>query len=160
MKIKCNKIRICLLCLLACQSSWSAEDFGRLFTTPNQRQQLDELRKTQTDFNIEVQDDELNIEQSPVVEAAATGELRLKGLVYRTDGKNTAWINDSNSYEGDLATQYLRISEEGVAADQVIIEMGGEAGEKLPLRVGQSFNPNDKTVRDLVPERPDMPAPK
>ena len=149
MNINRNRNCICLLGLLLSQSSWSAEDFGRIFTTPNQRQQLDELRKTQTDIKIEVQDEELAIEQNPIVEAAASGELRLKGLVYRNDGKNTAWINDSNSYEGDLSSQYTGVNEDSVAADEVVIEMGGADSGKLSLKVGQSFNPVTMEIRDI-----------
>ena len=152
MKINCNRNFICLLVLLLCQSSWSAEDFGRLFSTPNQRQQLDELRKNQTDIKIEVTDAELAVDQNPIVETAATGELRLKGLVYRNDGKNTAWINDSNSYEGDLSSQYTGVNEDSVDADEVVIEMGGADSGKLSLKVGESFNPADGSVRDLIQE--------
>ena len=160
MKINCNRNFICLLVLLLCQSSWPAEDFGRLFSTPNQRQQLDELRKNQTDIKIEVTDAELAVDQNPIVETAATGELRLKGLVYRNDGKNTAWINDSNSYEGDLSSQYTGVNEDSVAADEVVIELGGADSGKLSLKVGQSFNPDDKSVHDLLPETrgPEKPA--
>ena len=157
---KHNKYLISLLGLLLCQSAWSAEDFGRLFTTPNQREQLDELRKTQTNIKIEVTDAELAVEQNPVAEAATSGELQLKGLVYRHDGKNTAWINDSNSYEGDLTSEFTRVNEDSVAADQVVIETGGEGSGKLSLRVGQSFNTGDKSVHDLLPETrgPEKPA--
>ena len=162
MALKNHFVFISLLSLCLSQNTSAAEEFGRLFLTPSQRLQLDELRKSQANTKIEVQDAELNIDQKPVVEATAAGELRLRGLVYRNDGKNTAWINDSNSYEGDLTSQYTNVHEDSVAADQVVIEMGGAENVKLPLKVGQSFNPGDKSVHDLLPAagHPDKPVPK
>lgn len=140
----------CLVVVALYHNPLSAEEFGRLFTTPAQRQQLDELRKSQADIKVEVLSEELTIEQDQVTESAGTGELVLRGLVYRSDGKNTAWVNDSNSYEGDLSAQYARVLEERVAAGQVVIEIGGADGGQLSLKVGQSFNPGDGTIRDLA----------
>jgi len=138
--------------MLLCSGAWSAEDFGRLFTTPGQRQQLDELRRTQTDIKVDVQDTELAIDKGPAVQKNDTGELRLKGLVHRNNGKNTAWVNESNSYEGDLASEYTSVKEDSIANDKVTIEIGGRDSKNLPLKVGQSFNPSDGMVHDLIPD--------
>ena len=147
-----RKCQYLFIGMLFCSCAWAAGDFGRLFTTPGQRQQLDELRRTQTDIKIDVQDTELAIDKGPVVQKNDTGELRLKGLVHRHDGKNTAWVNESNSYEGDLASEYTSVKEGSIATDKVTIEIGGAENRNLPLKVGQSFNPSDGSVHDLLPE--------
>jgi hypothetical protein len=142
-----------MLALLSVAPAWSAEEFGRLFTTPGQREQLDELRRTQTDISVDIRDEELTVDQVQAVETVTPGELRLRGLVHRKDGKNTAWINDSNSYEGGIAADFTRVKENAVTGTQVVIEMGGEGGRDVSLKVGQSFNPGDGSVLDLGSDR-------
>ncbi len=79
------------LLLFVCTTPYptTAEELGRLFFTPERRQQLDHQRQ----FNIE--------ERS---EAADDPTLTINGIVLRSSGKNTTWINgiarESQQYDG------------------------------------------------------------
>lgn len=141
----------CAVVLLLCHNFVYAQDFGRLFTTPRQRQQLDELRKARAgDIVIDIKDEEMDIDEETTIEENNTGDIVIKGLVHRSDGKNTAWINESNSYEGDLSSQYTGIIENRISRDRVEVEMTGEDGKNLSLKVGQSYNPFTRDIRDIT----------
>ena len=63
--------------LLGCASSAAGADLGRLFFTPQQRQDLDRRRQA-------------NIQESAVT---VNSSLTVNGQVSRSRGKNTVWIN-------------------------------------------------------------------
>jgi len=63
--------------LLGLASSAAAADLGRLFFTPQQRQDLDRRRQA-------------NIQESAVT---VNNSLTVNGQVSRSHGKNTVWIN-------------------------------------------------------------------
>jgi hypothetical protein len=65
------------LILLSFASSAAAADLGRLFFTPQQRQDLDRRRQA-------------NIQESAVT---VNSSLTANGQVSRSHGKNTVWIN-------------------------------------------------------------------
>lgn len=140
---------ILFLALAAANGPVDALDFGRLFTTPAQRESLDELRRTQPDVVIEVSNDELEVDQGPSEQVVRRDQLRVKGLVYRSDGKNSVWINESNSYEGDLASDYTSVEGNRIYKDRVELRLPGE-NRPLSLKVGQSFDPESKQVSDVT----------
>ena len=138
-----------ILVLSATPAVVQAVDFGRLFTTPSQRQQLDELRRTQPAVVVEVSSDELEVDQGPARQDVEQDKLKIKGLVYRSDGKSTVWINESNSYEGDLSSDYTHVDSGRIHRDGVDISL---PGEQLPLsmKVGQSLDPKTLQLSDVT----------
>ena len=38
------------------------------------------------------------------------GGITVNGLVYRKGGKSTAWINNANTFEGNLGNQYIQVN--------------------------------------------------
>ncbi len=126
-----------------------ADELGRLFTTPEERNMLEKLRHEEP---MEVKPVEIFIEE-PVVEEEEVkpdiGGITINGLVYRKGGKSTAWINNSNTYEGDLSNQYLRISTENIEPENVQIEIP-ESVTKITLKVGETYDPNADKVTDLT----------
>ena len=67
---------LAIVCAMPCATT--AEELGRLFFTPERRQQLDHQRQ----FNIE--------ERSKVPEDPT---LTINGVVTRSSGKRTVWVN-------------------------------------------------------------------
>lgn len=129
----------------------AAEDFGRFFTTPMQRQYLDQLKTRGAPLVIKV-DDDLNIgekktEQKEVVNDALT----IKGLVYRKDGKSMAWLNDSNTYEGDVAWEYAGVKEDKITPSSVQIRVGNKK-EDISMKVGEKYEPATENVKDIIEE--------
>jgi hypothetical protein len=127
-----------------------ADNLGRIFTSADERIKLERIRHTkEKPKNIEVVNIEniiepLEVEKEIVVRDAIT----LKGLVHRVDGKNTAWINDSNTFEGDLESQFIQVPGNKIETDQVTIIMPDDS-TNVELKVGEVFIP-EPIERDIV----------
>jgi hypothetical protein len=99
-----------------------ADELGRLFFTPQQRQELDRRRQ-------------LNVQES----AAATVEstVTVNGHVSRSSGKTTTWINGAPQYD----THRTR--------DPASVTVGGSEGEPpVDLRIGQTLDKTRGEVKD------------
>jgi len=97
-----------------------AQDLGRLFFTPQERQELDRRRASSV------------VEQdAPTVESLVT----VNGQVTRSSGKTTTWINgvahDDTYRSRDPA--------------QVAVERGGA---RVPVKVGETLDRSRGTVTD------------
>jgi len=109
---------ILLLALLAAvlraPLAGAAEDLGRLFLTPQQRQDLDRRRAA-------------NIQETAAVIQEST--LTLQGQVSRSSGKTTTWVNRVPQHDTYSNSDPTR------ATIQT-----GEDGTKVELKVGQTFD--------------------
>lgn len=132
-------------------STANAEDFGRFFTTPTQRQYLDQLKTRGAPIIVKVEDDlktgEDKLEKKEVVNDALT----VKGLVYRKNGKSAAWLNDSNTFEGDVAWEYAGVKEEKITSSKVDIRVG-DRNKDISMKVGQKYEPATESVKDIIEE--------
>jgi hypothetical protein len=123
-----------------------AEDsLGRLFFTPDQRAALEELRYQKP---VVVKIPEIIFEEEPVVETEKPniGNIEVNGLVYRSNGKSTAWVNRVNSYDGNLSNEYLQIDAGNIKPDDVEIVMPIN-DTKINLKAGESFDPEAGEVK-------------
>jgi len=130
----------------------ASDDFGRLFMTPEERKKLQTLRNAKPQVKVEeapeifVEDIDENageIEQ-PDIEG-----ITLNGLVYRKGGKSTVWLNGTNSYEGNLASEYFRINAGDIDGEKVSVTVP-DVGLEFDLKVGQTYEPNDGRLLDIV----------
>ncbi len=152
---------ILLLCGLVTSSNvyvYAASDgFGRLFTTPEERRKLQVLRYSKPQVEIEAPV-ELIVEEieEPVeeIERPDIEGITLNGIVYRKGSKSTVWINGTNSYEGSLSSEYFRIKAGDINSEKVSVTVP-EVDLKFDLKVGQTYEPNDESLLDLVED--DMP---
>lgn len=124
----------------------SAEPLGRLFFAPAQRAALDAARQQERSVRI--------VDEEEVSSAAAS--LALNGIVVRSDGRATVWIN-SKAQNGKRLPQ-------GAALDGVRAEEGGigvklPAGRPVPLKVGQSLDLGSGRVEENF-RRPPAQQPK
>ncbi len=130
----------------------AADQLGRLFTSSQDRARLNLIREEEivveeeTEQPIEVEEFlEPEIEEQ---EEVVKDTITIKGLVQRSDGKNSAWINDSNTFEGDLETLYIDVKQEAINNDKVKVTMPDNATE-IDLKVGQGYDPNNDRVLDI-----------
>jgi hypothetical protein len=98
----------------------AADEVGRLFFTPQQRQELDRRRDTNV---VEA--------ETVVVENLVT----LNGHVVRSSGKSTTWVNGVPQYD----------AYRGRAGDRVGIESGNTS---VGVKVGQTLDRSRGEVRD------------
>lgn len=141
-----NKQSFCLLIVLGITniSIVKADNLGRLYTTPEQRQLLEKERnyKPEPEKVRVVEEPEVVEVAVPVVEEKELGSaITVKGLVQRSDGKNTAWLNESNTFEGDLESQYIKVDDNEITQEHVEITMPDNK-TKIKLKVGDNYDPN------------------
>lgn len=144
---------VCLAAVLlagGARADDSKAEFGRFFTTPKQRERLDELRKSVSNVEVNVKDIELKTDNDAKQVEAQHNEIRLKGIVYRSDGKNSAWINDSNTYEGDVASGVTKVDEHQINSNGIKLELPDK--KSVHLKVGQAYDSTDGKTDDILPE--------
>jgi hypothetical protein len=117
-----------LLMGLALAGAAAAQEFGRLFFTPEQRAALDARRRSRVPEKAA---------PAPLIISPTT---RLDGYVRRSDGRSTVWVN------GDTADD-SRPQTDGSVAVSV-----GE-GPRVRLKPGEVLDRSSGEVTDVLGER-------
>ncbi len=140
---------LALLVGLVLPPSVPADSLGRIFTSEQDRNRLDYIRKQKPLVEKKMTDteevDEVFEEEQAEEEIVIRDTLNLKGFVRRSDGKNSAWINEGNTYEGDLDTIYIKVRPEDIGDDKVTINMPDNE-TRVRLKVGEAYDPDSKQV--------------
>lgn len=118
-------------CMLAAAPA-AAQELGRLFFTPQQREALDARRKAR------VPDKPA---PTPLVASPTT---RLDGFVRRSDGRSTVWVN------GDTVDDPRPLPDGRVAVTV------GEGGGRVPLKPGEVLDRGTGEVSDVLGDRGDI----
>ena len=113
-----------LLCLTA-PAAVAAEELGRLFFTPQQREDLDRRRATNRAE-----------EEAPQIKE---GPLMLNGHVQRSSGRTTTWINGAPQYDNPPSRDPARVT---------VVPNDGEPG--VSLKVGETYERTGGAVRDRL----------
>ena len=122
-KLNANIRQLIILCLaLLAVHPASAEISGRLFFTPEQRAMLDNARRQ-------------NIQQATEEQAATSGGMAFNGVVQRSDGRTTVWVNSRPVSGADTANR-LGSAKNGSA----VLKMP-YPGKAVDLKVGQRLDP-------------------
>jgi len=120
-------LALMLLCLAA-PAAATAEELGRLFLTPQQRQDLDRRRATNRAE-----------EEAPPQIKIREGPVTLEGHVQRSSGRTTTWINGVPQYDSHASRDPARVT---------VVPNEGEPG--VSLKVGQIYERMSGTVRDKL----------
>jgi hypothetical protein len=130
----------------------SAAELGRMFFTPTQRAALDTARKQ--NVRIELGNDENErAPTTPSTAAPASQTVRFSGLIQRSDGKSTVWLN--NKPITDKMSGGLNIST--VRGDTRVKLTAPDGGRSMDLKVGQTAEMVSGTIEEGYKRRP---APK
>ncbi len=139
-----------VLCIAPCTHA-ASDGFGRLFTTPEERKKLQELRysapKIEETVEVFVEKIEEIVEEEP--KPRDIERITLNGLVYRKDNKSTAWLNGSNNYEGSLESEYFRINTNDIDSEKVSVTVP-KVNLNFDLKVGQTYELNNESLLDIV----------
>ena len=119
------------VCFGTLSEACSAQELGRLFFTPEQRQALDARRRARLPDR----------PSAPVVTSPGT---RLDGYVRRDNGRSTVWVNGEPLPE--TAPEAPRIG----ASGRVTVNVG-ESGARTGLRPGETLDRGTGEVRDVLP---------
>ena len=130
----------------------SAETLGRLFSTPEKRQELDEFRNN-PDLGEEVVPavvEALDPNSGPVVPT-----ITFNGIVLRSDGQNSSWINGSQIQSGQSTKEGIDVqpSTDGGGSVKLILPAGTQTislkpGQKIDLTTGSLLEAYEYRVRE------------
>ncbi len=115
---------LALLVLLAPLTAYGADTLGRLFFTPDQRAQLDTLRTKR-------------VVASQTKEEPPPEVVTYNGIVRRSDGKTTVWVNNQAFSEADLRDKPAiagRVSRDG----KIVLQTTQSGNARTQLKVGQT----------------------
>ena len=136
-------IFVCSSCLLM-YSAHADAPIGRLFSTPEERSQLDSLRKSPKKIEAAT--------QSPLVvnkqkELVLPAQINLQGYVKRNDGKQgTIWINGEAVQESSR-NNGVQVGKLPANSNRVPIQIPAN-GKRITLKAGQVYDPVKNLVRE------------
>ena len=108
------------------------EALDRLFFTPERRQQLDRQRQT-------------NVLDQQAVQSEPT--LTIDGIVTRSSGRRTAWINGNPQSEGDIGSGVSVGAQRG---DPGRVVVRTDSLPAVRARVGETVNSSTGETQDLL----------
>jgi hypothetical protein len=147
--------RMLLIVMLIPGVTFGADELGRLFTTPAQRESLNHLRAITP--KLDPATASLSEEMvTQVLQPVLPSSISVQGYVKRSDGKKgTVWVNDTpmqeNSSTGEVAVGNLR------KGNQVQIKVPG-LDRDLNLKAGQVYIPETDSVVEINAHRESSPA--
>lgn len=136
-----------LLLITPLSPAASAEEtLGRLFFTPEQRQSLDRQRQ-------------MNIQT--VRQASDDPTLTIDGMVTRSSGRRTAWVNGVAQHDGSTTSGVATFPSPG---DPGRVTIGTGNIPEAKMKVGQTFHQTSGTISNGLGEgritTPGTPSPK
>lgn len=140
-------MRLAILVLFAAmtQAAQAAETFGRIFYTPEQRAQLDSLRKQRAIV-------------SQARDEPAPETVTYNGIVRRSDGKTVVWMNNQPLSDAELRSGQALVGSIGRDGKLTLSSQQGGDGPKLELKVGQSATLLSGKVDESFAQRPAAPV--
>lgn len=148
--MKCHRTKILAVffALLPSLAMAVEQTMGRLFFTPEQRARMDVARQQERSvrFDVEQQDD-----------ASPPTNVTLNGVITRSDGKTTVWINNKEQ-SGEKAGSGIAVPRRGKPAGQVSVTTS-DARRVVPLKVGQSIDMSSGQVEESYRRAPPASSP-
>ncbi len=132
--------------LLMLPSAVNAE-LGRLFFTQAQRNALDMARKQ--NIRLEIGNEETERQQNGANAAPLPQTVRLNGMIQRSDGNNTVWLNDK-PITGQNAAGMSFLTNRNDSKVKLQLPDGGRS---MDLKVGQTAEINSGTVEESYNRR-------
>ena len=129
--------------------------FGRLFTKPSERTNLNVLRQSQQ-LKVVTPQDKPDPEDGAEAESAALpNPVTLQGYVKRSDGASTLWIN-KQAVQEDSSVDDVKIgrlnqqgfSKKGTSVEGVDVKIPAN-GKKIHLKAGQMYEPETNQIIEL-----------
>lgn len=128
------------------------DNLGRLFSRPNERNNLDYLRQNQK-LKIITPQTEPQIENiSDPVQAELPAPITLQGYVKRSDGtKSTLWINNQAVQEDSTVdnVQVGRLNKRGNSTGDALNLKIPANGKHIRLKAGQVYEPETNKIKEL-----------
>ncbi len=139
---------LALIILMAGAGTAAGAEFGRMFFTPAQRAALDSFRKQNIQSAIAIDDDR---DKDLVVAPPPAGpeHMSVGGMVRRSDGKNTAWINNRAVDAGQPGGVNVAPGKN----DNRVKLTAPQSGRSFELKVGQTVDVTSGTIEESYARR-------
>lgn len=105
-----------------------AEPLGRLFFSPDERAMLDRMRQKNSGSTV-----------------SATEQITLNGIVRRSSGKTTAWINQVPQNENETP-QGIAVQQGKTSKPSALLLL--PSGRQVQLKAGQTFDTTRGKIRE------------
>ena len=135
---------LALIVLMAGAGTAAGAEFGRMFFTPAQRAALDSFRKQNIQSAIVIEDDrdkDLVVAPPP---PSGPEHMSVGGMVRRSDGKNTAWINNRAVEAGQPGGVNVAPGKN----DNRVKLTAPQSGRSFELKVGQTVDVTSGTIEE------------
>jgi len=135
-------------CLTLSVQVQAVEGLGRLFTTPEERANLDYLRQT-TKAEVLKESTEASTEAIQPIAPVIPSSVSMQGYVKRSDGKKgTVWVNNHPMQE-DTANGEVQVGKLGRDENQVQLKLPS-TGKNFNLKAGQAYLPDSDSVKEIT----------
>ena len=140
---------------LSAQSQAETTQFGRLFSKPSERANLDVLRKNQQLKVTTPQDKQASEDGEESESAAQLDPITLQGYVKRSDGASTLWVNNQAVQEDSTVNNVTvgRLNKSGFSSkgdntEGVDVRIP-TSGKHVRLKAGQMYEPENNQIVEL-----------
>ncbi|MHB1290588.1 MAG: hypothetical protein ACYCY5_00165 [Sulfuricella sp.] len=120
------------LFLLGHTACAGAEPLGRLFFSPDERARLDRMRNTHASAS------------APAGQQSLTEQITLNGIVRRSSGKTTTWINQVPQNENETP-QGVSVLKSATQPSALLLL---PSGKQVQLKAGQTFDATKGKIRE------------
>lgn len=105
-----------------------------------------------TQFELYPADDQESVKQPEpeviVIQTPDIPTITVNGLVKRSGGRSTAWVNGINTNDGYFEPQYIKVNPKRIGRDHVHVEVENINIGDVSLKVGQSLDPKAAKITD------------
>lgn len=147
-----------LLIYLLSNTVLAGDGLGRLFLTPDQRTQLETVR-AQRDRRLPATAD-ADVAPAPAPVPQGPGVVIYNGVVRRSDGKSTVWINGKAVHERNRGKNDSDVNVLGVRRDGAVSVAIPQADRRASLKVGQSLAVTSGTIEESYLRRETLVRPQ
>ena len=133
-----NKLKnpVILLALLLISehaiSEDEVEELGRLFVDVEQREKLEAVRRGTYEKEVE--------------QESRVSNVRINGVMMRSDGENVVWINGESTLEGE-PVKGVKVNPDDADSETYDVQVQID-GKRVKLKPGQNWSEGTGTIKD------------
>lgn len=108
------------------------EELGRLFVDVEQREKLEAVRRGTYEKEVE--------------QESRVSNVRINGVMMRSDGNNVVWINGENTLDGE-PVKGVKVNPDATDSETYNVQVQID-GKRVRLKPGQNWSEGTGTIKD------------
>ena len=108
------------------------EELGRLFVDVEQREKLEAVRRGTYEKEVE--------------QESRVSNVRINGVMMRSDGENVVWINGENTLDGE-PVKGVKVNPDATDSENYNVQVQID-GKRVKLKPGQNWSEGTGTIKD------------